>query len=65
LKQIAADLGVTASIVNLWELGRRFPSGKHIEALVAYTGLTFCKLFCLLAPKCTRGLCLLNKTPPR
>ena len=37
LKQIAADLGVSINTVNLWEMGRRFPSGKNIEALTAYT----------------------------
>ena len=63
LKQIAADLGVSASIVNLWEHGRRFPDGNNIEQLLQYTGLTFCDLFCLKAPKCTRRLCLLKKSP--
>jgi len=63
LKQVAADLGVSASIVSLWEHGRRFPDGNNIEQLLQYTGLTFCRLFCLRAAKCTRGLCLLKKTP--
>ena len=63
LKQVAADLGVTVSIVSLWELGRRFPDGKNIEQLLQYTGLTFCRLFCLKAPKCTRRLCQLKKSP--
>ena len=63
LKQIAADLGVSASTVNLWEMGRRFPTGKNIEALAQYTGLPPCRLFCLMAAKCTRRLCLLKKPP--
>jgi transcriptional regulator with XRE-family HTH domain len=63
LKQIAADLGVSANTVNLWEMGRRFPSGKNIEALAQYTGLPPCRLFCLRAAKCTRRLCLLKKPP--
>jgi transcriptional regulator with XRE-family HTH domain len=64
LKQIAAELGVSASTVNLWEMGRRFPTGKNIEALAQYTGLPPCRLFCLMAAKCTRRLCLL-KNPPQ
>ena len=42
LKQIAADLGVSANTVNLWEMGRRFPTGKNIEALAQYTGVPPC-----------------------
>jgi transcriptional regulator with XRE-family HTH domain len=63
LKQIAADLGVSANTVNLWEMGRRFPTGKNIEAFCAYTGLPPCRLFCIMAAKCTRRLCLLKKPP--
>jgi transcriptional regulator with XRE-family HTH domain len=63
LKQIAADLGVSANTVNLWESGRRFPTGKNIEALAQYTGLPPCRLFCLMAAKCTRNHCLLKKSP--
>ncbi len=33
VEQIARDLGVSVNTVNLWEMGRRFPSGKNIEAL--------------------------------
>jgi len=53
LKQIAADLGVSANTVNLWEQGRRFPTGKNLDALARYTGLPPCGLFCLRAAKCT------------
>jgi len=60
LKQIAADLGVSANTVNLWELGRRFPTGKNIQTLAEYTGLPPCRLFCLMAAKCTRSHCLLK-----
>jgi transcriptional regulator with XRE-family HTH domain len=63
LKQIAADLDVSASTVNLWEMGRRFPTGKNIEALAQYTGLPPCRLFCRLAAKCTRRLCRSKKSP--
>ena len=65
LKQIAADLGVSANTVNLWEMGRRFPTGKNIEALAQYTGLPPCRLFCLMAAKCTRSHCLLKKASRR
>jgi transcriptional regulator with XRE-family HTH domain len=63
LKQIAADLGVSARIVSLWEHGRRFPDGNNIGQILQYTGLTFCRLFCLKAPNCTRRLCQLKKSP--
>ena len=65
LKQIAADLDVSANTVNLWEHGRRFPGGNNIERLLQYTGLTRSRLFCLKAPKCTRGHCLLEKSSRR
>lgn len=39
LKQIAADLGVAVSTVSSWELGKRFPSEEHFQALVNYTRL--------------------------
>ena len=64
LKQIAADLGVSVNTVNLWEMGRLFPDGKNIERLSEYTGLPPCRLFCLMAAKCTRSHCLLKKNLP-
>src|SRR5208283_6184994 len=47
LKQIAADLGVSANTVNLWEMGRRFPTGKNGSILKfvfgsGYWFLSFC-----------------------
>jgi transcriptional regulator with XRE-family HTH domain len=38
LKKIARDLGVSISTVSSWELGERFPGGRHFEMLVDYTG---------------------------
>jgi len=61
LKQIAADLGVSVNTINLWELGRRFPSGEHFELLAEYTGQSPCQLFCVMADQCTTGKCLLAK----
>ena len=49
LKKIASDLGLAASTVNSWELGKRFPTGRNFEMLVDYTGVPPCKLFCVMA----------------
>jgi transcriptional regulator with XRE-family HTH domain len=59
LKKVAADLGVSVSIVNLWESGKRFPGGRNFEMPVDYTGLPPCKLFCVMADKCVPTDCLL------
>jgi transcriptional regulator with XRE-family HTH domain len=59
LKQVAADLGVSVNTVSLWELGKRFPSKRHLEMLTDYTGLPPCKLFCVMADKCVPAECLL------
>ena len=59
LKKIAADLGVSVATVNLWESGKRFPTGRHFEILSAYTGLPPCRLFCVMADKCVPADCLL------
>jgi transcriptional regulator with XRE-family HTH domain len=59
LKKIAGDLGLAVSTVNAWELGKRFPSGRHFELLVNYTGLPPCRLFCIMADKCVPAECLL------
>jgi transcriptional regulator with XRE-family HTH domain len=59
LKEVADALGVAVSTVSSWELGQRFPSGRHFEMLVNYSGLPPCKLFCIMADKCVPQECLL------
>jgi transcriptional regulator with XRE-family HTH domain len=59
LKQVAADLNVSVNTVNLWELGKRFPTGRHLELLTAYTGQPPCRLFCIMADRCVPADCLL------
>jgi transcriptional regulator with XRE-family HTH domain len=59
LKKVAADLGLSVNTINLWEMGKRFPSKSHFEKLVEYTGQPPCKLFCVMADKCVPADCLL------
>ena len=59
LKRIATDLGLSVSTISLWELGKRFPTGRHFELLAEYTGLPPCRLFCIMADKCIPKDCLL------
>lgn len=59
LKQIAAELGISVSTVNSWELGERFPTEGHFQALVNYTGVPPCRMFCVMADKCVPADCLL------
>jgi transcriptional regulator with XRE-family HTH domain len=59
LKEIAAELGISVSTVNSWELGERFPTGEHFQALVNYTRVPPCRLFCILADKCVPAKCQL------
>lgn len=59
LKKVADALGVAVSTVSSWELGRRFPTGRHFEKLVNYSGLPPCKLFCIMADQCVPADCLL------
>ena len=59
LKQVAADLGLSVNSISLWETGKRFPSKRHFEILVEYTGQPPCKLFCVMADKCVPADCLL------
>jgi transcriptional regulator with XRE-family HTH domain len=61
LKQVAADLGISVNTVNLWELGKRFPTGQHFEMLAEYTGQSPCQLFCVMADQCQPDECLLAK----
>ena len=56
LKKIAMDLGVSIATVNNWELGKQFPNGRHFEMLANYTGVPPCRLFCVMADMCPRGL---------
>jgi transcriptional regulator with XRE-family HTH domain len=44
LKQLAADVGVSVSVISAWEHGKRFPSVLHLEALSRHTGLPVCQL---------------------
>jgi transcriptional regulator with XRE-family HTH domain len=67
LKEIAAELGISVATVNSWELGNRFPTGEHFQALVNYTGVPPCRLFCVMASECVPSECqlaLLGKSPP-
>jgi len=64
LKQIAAELGISLSTVDAWELGERFPTGEHFQALVNYTGLPPCRLFCVVADQCVPAACLLATLKP-
>jgi len=59
LKEVAAGLGISVATVNSWELGERFPTGEHFQALVNYTGVPPCKLFCVMADKCVPADCQL------
>ena len=59
LKKVAADLGLSLSTINLWEQGKRFPTGPHLQKLTEYTGMPPCRLFCVAADKCVPKECLL------
>jgi len=59
LKKVAADLGLSVAAISAWELGKRFPTGRHFEMLADYTGEPPCRLFCILADKCIPAECLL------
>jgi transcriptional regulator with XRE-family HTH domain len=60
LKQIAGDLGVSIATVNSWALGMRFPTGRHFQMIIDYTGVPPCRLFCVMADKCVPPECLLE-----
>lgn len=59
LKQLAADLGLSAATISMWELGKRFPTDHHLELLMDYTAMPPCRLFCVMADKCVPAECLL------
>ena len=44
LKQLAAELKVSLSVVSAWEKGVRFPSVTHLEQLAVYTDMPACRL---------------------
>jgi len=46
IKQLAADIGVSPSTVSAWMSGRRSPSGAHLDALSAITGMPTSCMFC-------------------
>ena len=64
LKELAAGLGVSKSTVSAWELGERFPSAEHFQALVNFTGIPPCRLFCIMANDCVPADCLLAMREP-
>jgi transcriptional regulator with XRE-family HTH domain len=43
LKQLAAKLGVSVSVISAWEKGQRFPNLKHLEAVAKHTGIPTCQ----------------------
>src|SRR3974390_1713229 len=55
LKRMAADLGVSVSVVSAWEQGSRFPSVHHLEKLAVYTGMPVCQLLFAGAQDCPRA----------
>jgi transcriptional regulator with XRE-family HTH domain len=44
LKDVAADLDVSISIVAEWENGHRFPSIDHLQAIAKYTKIPVWRL---------------------
>ena len=51
LRKIAKDLGLSIGTINSWESGKRFPTGRHLERIVDYTGVPPCQLFCRITHK--------------
>jgi transcriptional regulator with XRE-family HTH domain len=45
LKDIAAQVGVTAATVSAWETGVRFPTGRHLDRLAELMRVPACTLF--------------------
>lgn len=54
LKEVAFDLGISVSAINSWEMGLRFPSGRHLEMLIDYTGRPPCWFFCVKNDDCVQ-----------
>jgi len=45
LKRVAADLGVSISVISAWENGEYFPSAAHLEQISAYAGIPVWQFF--------------------
>ncbi len=56
LRSIAEYLGVTCATVSCWESGKRFPSGKHIDAIAEMMNVPAYHLFCPDEPPRGGGL---------
>ena len=52
LKQVAPEFGVSITTLHDWENGKRFPTGKHLDAISRYTGVPVCRLFCPSPEQC-------------
>ena len=52
LKRLAYDLGFSLATVGAWEQGKRFPAGRHLDLLSAYTGIPICAFFYTARNKC-------------
>lgn len=52
LKRLAYDLGFALATVSAWEKGKRFPAGRHLDLLSAYTGIPICAFFYTARDKC-------------
>lgn len=57
LNQVATDLGLSASTINLWEQAKRFPAVRHFDLVAAYTRVPPCRLICLMADDCLSSGC--------
>ena len=56
---MAADLGFHISTVSAWEMGTRSPNGYALVAIVKYTRITPCRLFCDRTDRCQPDQCAL------
>ena len=54
LKSVAYGVGVSEAAVSDWENGKRFPTGKHLDALAEHTGIPARCLLCANADKCKK-----------
>ena len=51
-KRVAAELGVSVSVVSDWERGNRFPSAENLIALAALFKRPPCQLLCAGRDNC-------------
>jgi XRE family transcriptional regulator, fatty acid utilization regulator len=56
LGDVAGATGISAAAISDWERGRRFPSGKRLEALARYFDVPLCALFCEEPWSCHCGI---------